>query len=71
MNGSRTAQTRRAITGRALVDGRTPTGSAGLEVDEHGRVAARSCTVCTRRVDDVDGRRTHPTCDPTPTPEMA
>jgi hypothetical protein len=67
VNGSRTAQWRRTIAARQLVEGRTPTKATGLEIDERGRVGPRTCLVCHRRVDDVDGRRTHPLCDPTPT----
>lgn len=55
---------RPAFEARLQVDGVTRTGSTGMEVDAHGRVAARTCPRCQTRLDDVDEAGTHPSCDP-------
>jgi hypothetical protein len=56
---------RPAFEARPQVDGVTSAGTTGMEVDAHGRVAARTCPRCQTRLDDVDGRGTHPWCEPT------
>jgi hypothetical protein len=53
------------------IDGTTCNGMTGLAIDRWGHVGSRTCPICEHRLDDVDGRGTHPNCDPTPAPEPA
>lgn len=51
------------------IEGKTSNGMTGLAVDRWGKVGSRTCPICLHRLDDVDGRGTHPNCDPTPAAE--
>lgn len=56
---------RPAFEARPQVEGRTPSGATGLEVDSKGRPGPRTCPRCQTRLDDVDGLGVHPWCDRT------